>query len=306
MLFITNRQPVSNDNADYYTFDLEKNAPSNDVYFCERQDHSIYKEVGSKNLLDKLKSSGVKQIFFYIHGFSNLPEADIFPRAEQLQKLFNEKEEDLTLVIPIIWPCDNDKGIIKDYWDDQESADMSGFSFARVLQKFLEWQGNQEESCMKRMNILAHSMGNRVLRETFCNWKKYHLPQGLPLIFRNIFMVAGDVRNETLEKDERGSIISDATKNLVVFYASDDLALRASKITNLKNKIASRRIGHSGPEDMDMVANNVYAIDCDDYNMTYDKFKGHSYFLDDGNDEAGKIFNHIYDCVKTGKVKEEL
>lgn len=81
-------------------------------------------------------------------------------------------------MISIIWPCDNDLGIVKDYWDDQKSADQSAFAFARMLQKFMEWRGSLEynpehDQCLMRINVLAHFMGNRVLRQTLSNWHKY-------------------------------------------------------------------------------------------------------------------------------------
>ena len=79
-------------------------------------------------------------------------------------------------------------------------------------------------------------------------------------------------------------------------------ALRASKVSNLKNKIASRRLGHTGPEDMDKVPNNVYSVDCDDVNNLYDK-KGHSYFRSGTKKgEPGKVFEHIFATLLRGRV----
>ena len=220
----------------------------------------------------------------------------------ELQTLFDEDSRNLVEVIPIIWPCDNDLGVVKDYWDDQKAADSSGIAFARMLQKFMEWQANQDEQCMKRINVLAHSMGNRVLRETLRNWAKYDLPGGLPLIFRNTFLVAADVVNEALEKGEPGEHICRTARNVVVYYASDDLALRASKASNLRNKVASRRLGHTGPEDPNKVPGNVWTVDCDNFNNSYDMPAGHSYFLRDNQGKAGKVFKHISETVKRGRV----
>ena len=53
-----------------------------------------------------------------------------------------------------------------------------------------------------------------------------------------------------------------------MYFASDDLGLRASKACNLKSRIASRRLGHTGPEEMDKVPGNVYAVDCDNLNTS--------------------------------------
>ena len=84
---------------------------------------------------------------------------------------------------------------------------------------------------------------------------------------------------------------------------SFDLALRASKVSNLKNKIASRRLGHTGPEDMSLVPTNVYSVDCDDVNNRYDKPKGHSYFRSGTRrGQPGKVFEHIFATLKSGRV----
>lgn len=307
MLFITNRSPqgsIRTKKGRTYKFDLNKNSPSNSIYCCERLGEDNYIEIGSDGLMSKLSESNAKQILLFIHGFSNLPEPDIFPRVTKLQEYFDSKEPNLVEVVPLIWPCDNDFGIVKDYWDDQKSADKSAFSFSRALQFFMAWRDKAPEDapCLKRINILAHSMGNRVFRETLSVWNKYDLANGVPLLFRNTILMAADIVNESLEDEQEGILISQASRNVSVYYASDDLALRSSKVSNLKNKVASRRLGHTGPEDMKKVQSNVYAIDCDNFNNKYDSPKGHSYFLDNGNNEIGAVFEHIYNTIKTGRV----
>jgi esterase/lipase superfamily enzyme len=307
VLFITNREPdgsILTETNREFDFDLDKNSPSNSIYCCERLGKNKYIELGSDVLMSKLKDSKAKQLLLFIHGFSNLPEPDIFPRVIKLQEYFDSKEPDLIQVVPIIWPCDNDLGIIKDYWDDQKSADQSAFSFARALQFFMAWRDKAPEDspCLKRINILAHSMGNRVFRETLSVWNKYDLANGVPLLFRNTILMAADIVNESLEEKEDGRLISQASRNVSVYYASDDLALRSSKISNLRNKVASRRLGHTGPEDCNKVQSNVYSIDCDNFNNRYDSPKGHSYFLSDDNDDVGAVFEHMFNTIKSGRV----
>ncbi len=308
MLFVTNRafkEGIKSEPRRPLNFDLEDNSAQHSMYFCERAGKGKYVELGNEVFLKTLKDLKSKQILVFIHGYSNLPEPNIFPRAEMLQRFFDARQKDLVTVVPAIWPCDNDKGIVKDYWDDQKAADASGFAFARVLQRFEVWrnkQANIDVPCLKRINVLAHSMGNRVYRETLRIWAKYDRLGSIPLLFRNSFLVAADIVNESLERNQSGRFICDASRNVSVYYASDDLALRASKISNLKNAVASRRLGHTGPEDMSKAPANVYAIDCDDYNTKYDTPKGHSYFLDSGGGKAGVVFNDIYRAVATGRV----
>ena len=313
MLFITNRFPTQSIRTRIdrnFTFDLNNNASSNSVFYCEREAQGQYQEIGSSAFLRRLKEAEASQVLIYIHGFSNLPE-DVFAATREFQDLCNAAKPGEVLVVPLVWPCDNDLGVVKDYWDDQESADLSAFSFARVLQRFLDWrEGEQFERdptpCLKRINVLAHSMGNRVLRETLRVWRKYSLPGGVPLLFRNTFLIAADIVNESLEEGHSGELIVHASRNVTVYFASDDLALRASKASNLKNRIASRRLGHSGPEDMSLVARNVFAVDCDDVNTRYDYPKGHSYFRSgDRHGEPGVVFQHLFASLESGRVFPE-
>ena len=169
----------------------------------------------------------------------------------------------------------------------------------------MKWRDDQDpaDPCMKRINILAHSMGKLVLRKTLSKWDQYDPAAGVPLLFRSTILMATDLVNETLEKNERGSLISHASRNVSVYFASDDFALRSSKISNLKNKVASRRLGQTGPENMKKVHDNVYAIDCDNFNNTYDKPKGHSYFLEDHKGRPGRVFEHLFQTIRTGQVQ---
>jgi len=310
MLFITNRVPkqgIETIIGRDFDFDLDNNSASNSMFFCERVSTRKTIEVGGMEFLQRIKNVNARQILLFIHGFSNLPK-DVFKTTQELQSLCDKAKSGEVLVIPIIWPCDNDFGIVKDYWDDQKAADQSAFSFARVLERFMSWRNDstrnpEDDPCLKRINILAHSMGNRVLRETLANWNKYDLPGGVPLLFRNTFMVAADIVNESIHEGNKGELISHASRNVIVYHASDDLALRASKASNLKNKVASRRLGHSGPENMDKTPRNVYKVDCDDLNYRYDRPKGHSYFgYGTRKGSAGEVFKHIFSCLEVGRV----
>jgi len=310
MLFVTNRFPtqsIRSRKGRKFNFDLKNNAPSNSVFFCETGNEGDHTEIGSEELLKRLKGSAYRQVLLYVHGFNNLPE-HVFQMAGELQTLCDKAKKKEALILPLIWPCDNDLGIVKDYWDDQKSADQSGYSFARVLEKFMAWRNSEANEpeiapCLKRINMLAHSMGNRVLRQTLDSWKRYDLASGVPLIFRNTFMVAADVVNETLHEGQTGELISHASRNVVVYYASDDLALRASKAANLKNKVASRRLDHTGPENMDRTPRNVFQVDCDDINTAYDRPKGHNYFRFGKTDrQPGLVFKHIFQCIQSGRV----
>ncbi|MCB2211540.1 alpha/beta hydrolase [bacterium] len=311
MLFITNRalrQSVRSRLNRKVDFSISDNSACQHLYYCERTAPGEYREIKSDGFMEQLRNSKAEQVLFFVHGFSNLPEPNIFPLVEYLQKFFNDYQKNLVEVIPIIWPCDDDKGILKDYFDDQRAADASAFAFARALGKFDDWRNNlaaKDIMCLKRINVLCHSMGNRVFRGATRDWVDHDQFGHPPLLFRNIFLMAADIRHDTLEEGKPGEYIPDICRNLVVYHAADDLALRASKTVNKGNRISSLRMGHKGPRDLDKVPKNVYSIDAGFVNQDYDPPKGHTYFINQNNKKSikpGNVFEHLANCIKKGSV----
>ncbi len=305
MLFLTNRvinQSANSKAGRAITFDLNDNNAGQSLYFCRRIEQDSYVEVLSEPFFDELRKGEFEQILLFIHGFNNLPENAIFQRAEQLQLFLDSDASTKTLVVPIIWPCRNPgKNTVEDYLSDQNAADASAYAFARAFAKFQEFQdgSSREIPCKKRIHVLAHSMGNRVLRESLFVWVENIRNYQPPLLFRSTFLVAADVVNETLENDQRGKYITMASKNVLSYFSGDDLALRASKAINARD--ASRRLGHTGPYDFRKVAGNVWGIDCDRVGLRYDPTYGHTYFLGADNGGPGLVFDHILQTLRLGR-----
>lgn len=303
MLFITNREMEFHKNftPEYLgstgvKFNLKNNAPMIDLKYCTNNyEQRSEVDIGSISFMQRLKDCTAKHILFYIHGYNNMPE-DAFKTTIDLQRLFDVQQENLIKVVPIIWPCDNDFGLIKDYWDDQMTADASGAGLSRIFCKLEKWQKESTDPCTKRIHILAHSMGNRVLRSTLQAWQKYFVPQGLSIVFRSIFLVAPDMDNQTLEEGNPGHIITECAKNVIVCYAPDDRALECSKALNLRGK----RLGDTGNKHYDKLPINVSQIDCDKYNDLYDKL-GHTYFLENQEGDPGEVCKAIFDTIQTGR-----
>lgn len=307
MLFITNRvlrQSSLTRQGRSVDFELRDSNALQSLFFCERQGAGRYVELGSGDFLQRLRDSAAREILVFIHGFNNQPENAAFPRAEQLQRLFDGSESGLVEVVPLIWPClpsDGAREFVRGYYSDQLAADDSATAYARALARLQDWQLENVEAgapCLKRINILAHSMGNRVLRGAIRRWSDELLGQGPSLLFRNLFLVAADLENETLQRGHEGEAIPASTRNVSVYYAYDDLALRASKGANAQLRNVSRRLGHTGPYDMRSVAANVFAIDCDNVAMPYDPQRGHTYFLEDPAGRTGKVFEHIFHSIR--------
>lgn len=316
MLFITNRTPNQSARSKAnrnISFNAQNTDISKWLYFCERQSKDNYTEILSIPFFQKLKQLPPHtQILFYIHGFNNNMEPDVFQRAQQLETLLNRNTPSLVKVIPIIWPCDDDSAlkIIDDYWDDQKAADHSGIAFARLFWKFDQWRhdcAQQKQPCFRRMNVLAHSMGNRVLVNAMKYWVEDTSLGGMPQLFRQVFMVAADVENEILEQGQKGRHIIDSARNIIVYFASDDLAMPASKIVNIYGRTLSRRMGMTGPENLDKLPRRkVYEIDCDDFNNQFDPPIGHTYFLTNAQGQISPVISHMQKILFTGRVEGEI
>ncbi len=303
MLFITNRRLVEGPRSApgrRVSFDLADNEPSASLFFCQRTAKDSYEELTAPVMLGRLRQAPSRQILLFVHGFNALPEPAVFPDALRLQGLCDQVAPGLVQVVPLVWPCDDDFGLLRDYWDDQSAAEFSALAFSRALGKFLDWRDRAagDTLCTKPLNILAHSMGNRVLRCALAKWAHdFGAVQGL---FRTIAMAAADVANDCLEEAGVGRCIADAARNVIVYHAQDDLALRTSKVVNLRNKVVSRRLGHTGPRDLARTPANVVAVDCDGFNSRYDRF-GHSYYLADERGAPGLLLRHLIDTMRTGR-----
>jgi esterase/lipase superfamily enzyme len=296
MHFITNRHVIRKGNK--LRFDETSNELSNSILYCRLSGGQYFEEISSEPLMKALKEDTKhKELLFYIHGFNNQPYRDIFPNAKVLQEEFDAADL-ATLVVPVIWPCDNDLGIVKDYWDDQKAAKTSGEILSRTLSKLLQWQSdNSGAACLKRMHVLAHSMGNRVLMHCMNAWREDKGHGEVPFLFNNVFLMAADIPNEALEREAPGQAITMSARRILCYFANDDLAMTASKVSNVKNKVLSRRLGHTGPESMARVPDHVYALNCDRFNNKYDP-KGHSYFLRDDSGRLSPALLHMMEMIR--------
>jgi len=290
------------------SFNLDNNQAEQSIYFCDRASQNNYREIGHEEFFDGLDSSIATEIIFYIHGYSNLPEKSIFPKTQELQQLFDLSSGKKVLVVPLIWPCDNDFGAIQDYFDDQKAADASDMSFMRFFEMLLDWlkqrlsPPNSNTPFNKKLHILTHSMGARVLMGATNRAVDYYQLNGLPQVFNYIFLSAPDIVNEAFEPNKRGQWIPTAANNVVVYHASDDWALRASIAANA---FSSKRLGQRGPEDINKVPSNVFALDCSDFNQKYDTFIGHGYFSSlpgQAGQKPGLLFEHMQRCIEQERV----
>lgn len=306
MLFVTNRTPANN-NAHFVgekiTFDLQNTLASETVYFCTRKAPFDYINIGSQRFIDKLNELPQNtQILFYLHGFNDTDEARIFPHADLLQALINHQAKQyLVHVIPLIWPCDDDSlwQLADDYWEDQTAADNSGIAFANFFHQMKKvfFTLNDTVNKPRKCQLFTHSMGARVLTSTLAEMALTFGEDSFIQYFSHVFMAAPDLVNNALECEKEGEKIPKIANNIIIYHARDDLALGASQIANLRHRVLSRRLGRTGVKSLNKVPDNIYQVDCNDFNHQFEPGVGHVYFLTDPWNRTSPIVKHVVNTI---------
>ena len=192
--------------------------------------------------------------------------------THKMQENFT-KQGGEALVVPVDWACSDKFRPDKAYYEDQESAEFAGRAFGNFL------RGVKQSGIIKNtLNVVAHSMGNRVLRcvgksavSHDSSWYTDALQDGVSLLeaapedlkrhedlFDNLFFVAADIPDtvfeepdgkEHREQEEQAlksgvAALAVMTKHMHVLHAHTDNMLRGSKLVNGW----SRRLGIYGPK----------------------------------------------------------
>lgn len=207
-------------------------------------------------LLDALKAM-VKngknaQAAIYIHGYNNNFQ-------DALEEL-NEIGTNLSgvgydgLVIGFSWPSE---GKTLEYLEDRDDARESVTGFVHVMH-LIKSVRMPAEKCFVDVSMLAHSMGNYVLREGLDYfWKHVGYPWD-DIYFAQTLMFAADIAYDSLKSGGSGQAISSFSHRLTFYYSIHDDVLGLS--TSVKH-FGSRRLGRSGPESYDDLPENVVGVD---------------------------------------------
>lgn len=283
-------------------------------------------EIGLKEFLHRLRTTYESHVLLYVHGVGG-PTA-VVQDTERLQKQCDHAEPGLVQVVPVLWPApDRPDWIGRNNPEaDAELAPAApsgpiAVAVGDVLHTLLNRRDARPPAERKRISVLAHGVGARVLRDALASWADY---AGPPYgAFRNVFLTAADIGWHALETGRSGRRLSDAARNLTVYYANDDWAF-SSPVTRRQYPAATRRLGQAGPADLAAVATNVYAVDCDDvyYTIDRDDFATESdtspYFLAgrrssgtpgpavsgdrDDRKTPGPVVTHVLHSLRTGRV----
>ena len=160
------------------------------------------------------------------------------------------------------------------YGSDRKDAMASGPAFARGLLKLTDFLrgATPEESCNQRIHLLAHSMGNYVLRHTVQEYVAQST--GRPArLFDQVFLAAADEDDDAFEHDYKLKPLPRLARRINVYFNNNDRAMTGSDWT----KGNPDRLGDDGPRLPRAVPGKVSLIDC---TAVVGGLVEHFYFLD--------------------------
>lgn len=187
-------------------------------YFNILENQNLTKEQFLTLLAKSMENENKDQAFIFIHGYNNSFESSALRTA---QLFYDLKYKGIPIMYS--WPS---TGKAIGYFKDGNNIEKSSALFQTFIQDIAE---NNPD---KKLNLIAHSMGNRLLVETINNLQKTH-----PNIkFENIIMAAPDVGRNDFRNNYDDQIIESAHK-INLYCSKKDKALNLSKFLNFQRRL---------------------------------------------------------------------
>ncbi len=158
------------------------------------------------------------------------------------------------------WPAD---GVIMPwlaYASDRDDARSSAKAVARALLRFVGYlrEIDRHAWCNANIHLVAHSMGNYVLRNALQAMISDIGGRPLPRLFKTIFLMAADEDDDAFEDPKKLARLPELGEAVQVYFASNDRALTISDVT----KGNPDRLGSTGPRTLTSLPHKVIFVDC--------------------------------------------
>ena len=231
---------------------------------------------GSEALFAELRKSMKTEktdSLIFIHGF-NVTFKEAIESAAEMGDCYARLSDNnyKPNIFVFSWPSD---GLITSYANDRSDAEASGYALARGMMKFAAFLKELQpgKACNQKIHLIAHSMGNYVLRYALQQANKISEGQSLTRIYNEIILTAADEDSDAFEFDYKFGRLSELAQRITVYFNNGDLALKISDHT--KNN--PDRLGHDGPNKPHEVPAQVVLVDA---SAVVGGVSEHSYHVD--------------------------
>jgi esterase/lipase superfamily enzyme len=217
-----------------------------------------------------IEKSRDRRLLLFVHGY-NTSFTDAARRAAQFAT-------DLKFAGPVVlfsWPS---QGGLTGYTVDETNAEWSQAHLVQTLKDLLD------QTPAKRIYVIAHSMGARVLTRSYITLVGDRWVDG-PNALREMILVAPDI-DADLFREDIAPRLDKSGIHVTLYASSGDRALRASHAFH-----GYARAGDSG-EGL-AITQGVETVDASQASAG---FLGHSYFAEDR-----RIMEDIYALMQTGQ-----
>ncbi|MCG6939092.1 MAG: alpha/beta hydrolase, partial [Gammaproteobacteria bacterium] len=243
----------------------------------KRQSVAATSVLGSTDIMARVRKEMMdngRDTLIYIHGYNVTFKEALSAAAKLAANLKGHEGGNGINVVLFSWPSDGSAMPFLAYASDRQDAAPSGPAFARAFMKLADFLrgASSEEECDQKLHLLAHSMGNYVLRHAVQEIRSNY-PGRPPRVFDQIFMMAADEDDDTFEHDYKLAILPRLGRRVNVYFNHGDIALQISD----KTKGNPDRLGTDGPRLPQQVPAKVSQIDC---TPVVSGPVEHSYYLD--------------------------
>ena len=233
--------------------------------------------LGSLNIFKRVHDKMVghaRDTVVFIHGY-NVSFKEALTSAAMLKRNFSTARGGPGVnVVLFSWPSDGSMMPFIAYANDRQDAAASGPAFARGLLKLADFlRGSRPvDACDQRVHLVAHSMGNYVLRHAVQEIVA-HSPGRPVRVFDQVFLMAADEDDDAFEHAHKLKPLPRLAKRVNVYFNNNDRGMAISD----KTKGNPDRLGDDGPRVPRGIPGKVTLIDCTP--VARGRI-GHSYYLD--------------------------
>ena len=246
--------------------------------------------------LQKSMMDNSRNCVFLIHGY-NVNFTSALETAQKVRELYDVE------VILFSWPSlgagEGEQHLGKEfigtlnYKRDKQTAIRSVLALSKAfssLGRYLEYTQEQGIQCGQSFNLLAHSMGNYLLKHLM----KSTVYSGDTLLFENVVLCAADVNNEGHE-----TFVDKIPhrRRIYVTINEDDFALKWSR-----RKLGKQQKARLGHYNRNLVSDIAVYLDFTDAAKVGDS---HGYFADKAA-KNNKTIRKLFDELLNGKRGERL
>lgn len=233
--------------------------------------------LGSKVVFTSVRDEMIEQAsdtIVFVHGY-NVSFHEALTCAAKFKRNISEGQDAMPVnMVLFSWPSDGSMMPYIAYASDRQDAAASGPAFARGLLKLGDFLrgATPEDRCNQRLHLIAHSMGNYVLRHALQHYVLQS--QGRPArLFDEVLLMAADDDDDAFEHEYKLKPLPRVAKRVNVYFNNNDRAMAISD----KTKGNPDRLGDDGPRVPRGIQGKISLIDC---TPVVKGFAEHSYFLD--------------------------